>query len=354
MTRTRQIPYSVLDLAWIPTGSTPAEALQRTRELAVLAEQLGYNRYWMAEHHNMSGVACCATSVVLGYVAAATSTIRIGSGGVMLPNHAPLVIAEQFGTLDALYPGRIDLGLGRAPGTDGLTVQALRRDPYSAAESFPQDVMELQSYFEPFEPGAAPAHPALAPLDRPWSLQKVMAVPAAGRKVPLWMLGSSTYGAQVAAALGLPYVFASHFAPQALHAALQIYRQNFRPSKQLDRPYAMVCAHVYCAETEAEAQLHASTLKQMFYNLHRGTPKQLQPPMENFEQHCTPAELAGIQQTMLYSCIGTPPIVAQKLQEFAASTQADEVMIASPYFDQQARLQSYRLAKQALDALSPA
>lgn len=331
MNPARKIPYSVLDLAWIPQGSTPAQALQRSRELAVLVERLGFNRYWMAEHHNMPGVACCATSLVLGYVAAATSTIRIGSGGVMLPNHAPLLVAEQFGTLDALYPGRVDLGVGRAPGTDSLTVQALRRDPYSAAESFPQDVQELQAYFEPVQPG-----------------QKVAAIPAAGRKVPIWMLGSSTYGAQVAAALGLPYVFASHFAPQQLHSALQIYRQHFRPSKQLDKPYAMVCAHVYAAETETEAQLHASTLQQMFYNLHRGTPKQLQAPQAEFEQSCSAAELAGIKQTMRYSCVGTGQRVAAKLQEFAEATQADEIMIASPFFDHAARLRSYEIAAQAL------
>lgn len=352
MTKPQQLACSVLDLAWVPDGDTAAQALQRTRELALLAEQCGYHRYWVAEHHNMPGVACCATSVVLGYVAAATSTLRIGSGGVMLPNHAPLVIAEQFGTLDSLYPGRIDLGLGRAPGTDGLTVQALRRDPYTAADSFPQDVQELQSYFEPLQPGAAPAHPAPAPFDRPWSSQKVRAIPAAGRQVPFWILGSSTYGAQVAAALGLPFAFASHFAPQALHAALQLYRQHFRPSKQLDKPYVMVCAHAFCADTDAEAQWHASTLKQMFYNLHRGTPKQLQPPMENFEQHCTPAELAGIQQSMRYSCIGSPESMALKVREFAAATQADEVMLAAPFYNQQARLKSYRLIKQAVD-MSP-
>jgi len=329
--QTRKIPYSILDLAWIPAGSTPAQALQHTRELAVLAERLGYHRYWVAEHHNMPGVACCATSLVLGYVAAATSTIRVGSGGVMLPNHAPLVIAEQFGTLDTLYPGRVDLGLGRAPGTDGLTVQALRRDPYSAAESFPQDVQELQAYFEPLEPG-----------------QKVAAIPATGRKVPIWILGSSTYGAQVAAALGLPYAFAAHFAPQALHAALQIYRQHFRPSAQLDKPYAMVCVHVFAADTEAEARLQSSTLQQMFYNLHRGTPKHLQPPKANFEQNCSPAELAGIKQTTRYACIGTGEQIAASLQQFAETTQADEIMIAAPFYDHAARLRSYEIAAQAL------
>jgi luciferase family oxidoreductase group 1 len=249
----------------------------------------------------------------------------------MLPNHAPLVIAEQFGTLDCLYPGRIDLGLGRAPGTDGLTVQALRRDPYTAADSFPQDVQELQAYFEPLQPG-----------------QKVTAVPAVGRKVPLWILGSSTYGAQVAAAFGLPYVFASHFSPQALHVALQLYRQHFRPSAQLDKPYAMVCAHAYVAESEAEAQLHATTLQQMFYNLHRGTPRQLQPPNADFLSTCSAAELAGIHQTMQYCCIGTGAQVADKLHQFAETTQADELMIAAPFYDHAARLRSHELLAQHL------
>jgi luciferase family oxidoreductase group 1 len=334
MATQRNIPYSILDLAWIPDGSTPAQALHHSRELAILGEQLGYHRYWMAEHHNMPGVACCATSLVLGYVAAATSRIRIGSGGVMLPNHAPLVIAEQFGTLECLYPGRIDLGLGRAPGTDGLTVQALRREPYTAADSFPQDVQELQAYFGPMKPGA-----------------KVAAIPATGRKVPLWILGSSTYGAQVAAVLGLPYVFASHFAPQALHAALQLYRQHFRPSAQLAQPYVMVCAHVYAADTQAEAQLHASTLQQMFYNLHLGTPKQLQAPDAGFAQSCSAAEFAGIQQTMKYSCIGTGKMIATKLAEFAAATQADEIMIAAPFFDHAARLRSYEITARQLQIM---
>jgi luciferase family oxidoreductase group 1 len=330
----RTTPCSILDLAWIPQNSTPAAALHHSRELAVLGEQLGYYRYWMAEHHNMSGVACCATSLVLGYVAAATTRIRIGSGGVMLPNHAPLIIAEQFGTLDCLYPGRIDLGLGRAPGTDGLTVQALRRDPYTAADSFPQDVQELQAYFAPLQPG-----------------QKVAAIPAAGRKLPLWILGSSTYGAQVAAALGLPYVFASHFAPQALHSALQLYRQHFRPSAQLDEPYVMVCAHVYAADTQAEATLHASTLQQMFYNLQRGTPKQLQAPVVDFKQSCSAAEFAGIKQTMKYSCVGTGKQVAAALQQFAEVTQADEIMIAAPFYDHAARLRSYEITARHMNIM---
>jgi luciferase family oxidoreductase group 1 len=331
--KTHSLPISILDLAWVPAGDTPALALQRTRELAVLAEQLGFHRFWVAEHHNSPGVACCATSLVLGYVAAATTTIRVGSGGVMLPNHAPLVVAEQFGTLDTLYPGRVDLGLGRAPGTDGLTVQALRRDPYTAADSFPQDVLELQSYFAPLTPEV-----------------KVAAIPAAGRQVPLWILGSSTYGAQVAAALGMPYVFASHFAPQALQVALDIYRRTFRPSAQLDKPYAMVCAHVYCADSEAEAQLQFSTLQQMFYNLHRGRPEPLQPPKIGFLDNLSPAQRVGIEQATRYSAVGTPEHVAEKLLAFAVDTQADELMIASPYFDHQARLKSHRLVKKALAA----
>lgn len=324
-----RVPFSILDLAWIPDGSTPGQALHHTKELAQRAEAWGYHRYWVAEHHNMPGVACCATAVVLGYVAAATSRIRVGSGGVMLPNHAPLLIAEQFGTLDFLYPGRIDLGLGRAPGTDGLTVRALRRDPYTAADSFPQDVMELQSYFQPLQPG-----------------QKVAAIPAVGRKVPLWILGSSTYGAQVAAALGLPYAFASHFAPQALMTALQVYRSEFRPSEYLQQPYVMVGVHVYAADSDDEAQYLSSTLQQMFFNLHRGTPKQLQAPVRDFEARCSPAELAGIKQAMRYSCVGARETVAAKLREFVAQTQADEVMIAAPMFDHAARLRSYEITAQ--------
>lgn len=326
MSTPSRIPFSVLDLAWIPEGSSVAQALQNTRDLAQHAERWGFHRYWVAEHHNMPGVACCATSVVLGYVAAATSHMRVGSGGVMLPNHAPLVIAEQFGTLDALYPGRIDLGLGRAPGTDGLTVRALRRDPYTAADAFPQDVQELQAYFQTTQPG-----------------QKVSAIPAAGRNVPLWILGSSIYGAQVAAALGMPYAFASHFAPQALHAALEIYRSKFQPSEFLQQPYVMLGMHIYAADTADEAQYLASTLQQMFFNLHRGTPRQLQPPVPNFEQHASAAELAGINQAMRYSCIGTRDSVAAKLREFVAQTHADELMIASPMFDHAARLRSYEI-----------
>lgn len=334
MSTARRLPFSVLDLAWIPAGGTAAQALHNTRELAQLAEGLGYRRYWVAEHHNMPGVACCATSVVLGYIGAATSKIRIGSGGVMLPNHAPLVVAEQFGTLDALYPGRVDLGLGRAPGTDGLTVRALRRDPFTAADAFPQDVLELQAYFRATQPG-----------------QKVSAIPAAGRDVPLWILGSSTYGAQVAAAFGLPYAFASHFAPQALHAALELYRSNFKPSEQLQKPYVMVGAHVYAADTADEAQYLSSSLQQMFFNLQRGTPRQLQAPIHDFEERASAAELAGVKQAMRYSCIGTRDMVAAKLREFAEQTQADEIMIASPMFDHGARLRSYEIAAEIAEML---
>src|SRR5882757_4880305 len=326
MSAPRRIPFSVLDLAWIAEGSTPAQALQNTRDLAQHAERWGYHRYWLAEHHNMPGVACCATSIVLGYVAAATSRMRVGSGGIMLPNHAPLVVAEQFGTLDALYPGRIDLGLGRAPGTDDLTVHALRRDPYTAADSFPQDVLELQTYFQATQPG-----------------QKVSAIPAAGRNVPLWILGSSTYGAQVAAALGLPYAFASHFAPQELHAALEVYRDQFQPSEYLQAPYVMLSVHVYAADTADEAQYLSTTLLQLFYNLRRGTPRRLQAPSRDFEQSVSAAELVSAKQAMRYSCSGTKEMIAAKLREFVEQTQADEIMIASPMFDHDARLRSYEI-----------
>src|SRR5918995_2553267 len=265
---------SILDLTFVPESGTPAEGLRRALELAQHAERWGYRRFWLAEHHNMVGVASAATSIVIGYIASGTRTIRVGAGGIMLPNHSPLVIAEQFGTLESLYPGRIDLGLGRAPGTDQRTLRALRRDLMSA-ESFPQDVVELQALLGPRKPG-----------------QVVEAVPGTGLEVPLWILGSSLYGAQLAAALGMPYAFASHFAPADLMAALATYRASFQPSAKLAAPYAMVGANVVVAETDAEARRLFTSVQQGVTNLLRGARGQLQPPIDDIESYWTPAEKA--------------------------------------------------------------
>ncbi len=261
------IPFSVLDLSPIGEGSTATQAFRNTVDLAQHAERWNYKRYWLAEHHNMTGIASAATSVVIGHVAGATKTIRVGSGGIMLPNHSPLVIAEQFGTLESLYPGRIDLGLGRAPGTDQRTARAMRRDLMQAAENFPQDVLELQALLGPVQQG-----------------QVIRAVPGAGTNVPLWILGSSTFGAQLAAMLGLPFAFASHFAPTQLMEALEIYRAHFEPSAQLDKPYAVVGVNIFAAETEAEARRLMTSMQQQFVNLRRGTPGQLRPPVDNMDE----------------------------------------------------------------------
>ncbi|MFT3906662.1 MAG: LLM class flavin-dependent oxidoreductase [Steroidobacteraceae bacterium] len=320
-----RIPLSVLDLAWIPEGSTAAQALAHSRELAQLAEACGYHRHWVAEHHNMPGVACTATSVVLGYLAAATARIRVGSGGVMLPNHAPLLIAEQFGTLDTLYPGRIDLGVGRAPGTDGLTVRALRRT-LNAADRFAEDVQELQYFFQALEPG-----------------QRIQAVPAAGRDVPIWILGSSTWGAQLAAALGLPFAFAAHFAPRDLEAALALYRSGFQPSPQLAKPYVMVGVHVYAADTADQARLLVTTLQQLFLGLHSGRPRALQPPRADLEATTAAADMASVLQSMRYAAVGTADQVRASLDELVQRTGADELIIASPMYDHGARMRSYEL-----------
>ncbi len=321
---------SILDLAFVPEGSTPAEALRRSLELAQHAERLGYKRFWLAEHHNMAGVASAATSVVIGYIAAGTRSIRVGAGGIMLPNHSPLVIAEQFGTLESLYPGRIDLGLGRAPGTDQRTLRALRRDLMSA-ESFPQDVVELQALFGPRRPG-----------------QAVEAVPGTGLDVPLWILGSSLYGAQLAAALGLPYAFASHFAPTDLKPALATYRGGFKPSPQLAAPYAMVGANVVVAETDAEARRLFTSVQQAVTNLLRGTRGQLQPPIDDIESYWTPAEQAQASRMLACSFVGSPATVRAGLAELIADTRADEVIVAAGIFDQAARLRSYELLAEAM------
>ncbi|HUL81492.1 MAG TPA: LLM class flavin-dependent oxidoreductase [Gammaproteobacteria bacterium] len=329
---------SVLDLAFVSDGSTPAEALRNTLDLARHAERWGYTRYWLAEHHNMVGIASAATSIVIAHVAGGTKTIRVGAGGIMLPNHAPLVIAEQFGTLESLFPGRIDLGLGRAPGTDQRTLRALRRDPLGA-ESFPQDVLELQAYFGALQPG-----------------QVVQAVPGTGLEVPLWILGSSLYGAQLAAALGLPYAFASHFAPDDLMPALAIYRENFRPSAQLAKPYAMVGANVIVADTDAEARRLFTSAQQAFTNLLRGARGQLRPPIDDIESYWAPHEKAQAMRMLACSFVGSPATVRAGLERFVADTSADEVIVAAAIYDHAARLRSYELLAEGfeLSKLAPA
>ncbi|HET7137744.1 MAG TPA: LLM class flavin-dependent oxidoreductase [Gaiellaceae bacterium] len=318
-------PLSILDLAPIPERATAAEALRNTADLARHAEEWGYRRYWLAEHHNAAGIASAATAVVIAHVAAATSTIRVGSGGIMLPNHSPLVIAEQFGTLAELHPGRIDLGLGRAPGTDRPTIAALRRD-LTAADTFPQDVLELQHY-----------------LDDPKGAQLVHAVPGAGTKVPLWILGSSLYGAQLAAALGLPYAFASHFAPEALLPALEVYRTSFRPSPTLDAPYAMVGANVVVADEDTEARRLFTSAQQSFANIVRGRRGRLPAPIDDIDAYWTDAERERASAMLSRSFVGSPETVRAGLEDFAAVTAADEIIVAAAIHDHAARLRSYEL-----------
>jgi luciferase family oxidoreductase group 1 len=325
---------SVLDLAPISEGSNPAEALRRSLDLAQHAERWGYNRFWLAEHHSMPGIASAATSVVISHVAGGTSKIRVGAGGIMLPNHSPLVIAEQFGTLASLFPGRIDLGVGRAPGTDQMTVRALRRSPGSA-ESFPQDVAELMAYFRPAEPG-----------------QVVQAVPGEGLHVPIWILGSSLFGAQLAAAMGLPFAFASHFAPALMMQAIDLYRAGFRPSDQLDRPYVMLGINVIAADSDPEAEWLFTSLQQAFLNLRRGRPGRLPPPVEDFARNLGSMEQAMIRDTLACSVVGSPDTVQQGLDAFMAGTGADELMVTAQIFDHQARLRSFELTAEARNALT--
>jgi len=317
---------SILDLAPIPQGSDVSRALANTIELARHAERLGYDRYWLAEHHNMPGVASAATSVLIGAVAAATRTIRVGAGGIMLPNHAPLVIAEQFGTLNALYPGRIDLGLGRAPGSDMATARALRRAQASGGDDFPNDVLELMQWFEPATEG-----------------QRIRANPGEGQAVPLWILGSSTYGAQLAAHLGLPYAFASHFAPADLKPALEIYRSNFRPSSQLAEPRVMLGFNVFAADTDAKAQLLFSSLQQAFINLRTGRPGKLPAPVENYAAQLDPSARSMLSQALSCSAVGSAATVGARLDAFIADTQADELMITSQIWDPVARTRSLEI-----------
>jgi len=318
----------VLDLAPIVEGETPAGALRNSLDLARHVEEWGYNRFWLAEHHNAVGIASAATAVVIAEVAAATQTIRVGSGGIMLPNHAPLVIAEQFGTLEALHPGRIDLGLGRAPGTDQLTVLALRRDP-AAADTFPQDVVELQHYLAEPQPG-----------------QAVRATPGAGARVPIWILGSSLFGAQLAAMLGLPYAFASHFAPEALLPALDVYRSTFQPSEQLQEPYAMVGANAIVADDDATARRLFTSVQQSFTNILRGRRGQLPPPIDDIEQFWTPFERERASAMLRRSFVGSLDNVRTQLEAFAEETAADELIVAAAIHDHAARLRSYELLAQ--------
>jgi luciferase family oxidoreductase group 1 len=328
------IPFSVLDLSPIALGSDAGQSLRNSLDLAQHAEKWGYRRYWLAEHHSMPGIASAATSVVIGHVAAGTSRIRVGAGGIMLPNHSPLVIAEQFGTLEALFPGRIDLGLGRAPGSDQTTARALRRTLASDPEQFPQDVMELLHYFAPAEPG-----------------QTVLAVPGVGLKVPLWILGSSLFGAQVAAALGLPFAFASHFAPAMMMQAVEIYRARFRPSEQLERPHVMLGFNIFAADSDAEAQLLATSMQQAFVNLRSGRPSQLPPPKQGYEAQLPPAAKAMLADVLSCSAIGSLPTVHSALSAFIKRTQPDELMVTSQIFDHAARLRSYEIAAQVRDSL---
>jgi luciferase family oxidoreductase group 1 len=323
------VELAVLDLAPVSEGKTPADAFKNARDLAQHVERLGYKRYWVAEHHNMVGIASAATSVVIGYIAGSTTKIRVGAGGIMLPNHSPLIIAEQFGTLESLYPGRIDLGLGRAPGTDQNTWRALRREA-SASERFPQDVIELQALLGPVDPG-----------------QTIQAVPGANTNVPLWILGSSLFGAQLAAVLGLPYAFASHFAPDALIQALEVYRAKFRPSEQLQQPYAMAAVNVAAAETDAEAQRLFTSAQQGFVDMIRGTRGQLAPPIDDIDSFWTPAEERHVSRMLTRSVVGGPETVRRGIEAFVAETGVDEVIVASAIYDHADRLRSYQILAEA-------
>ncbi len=320
------IPVSVLDLATIVEGEGPRDAFKRSLSLAQDAESLGYTRYWFAEHHNMESVASAATSVLIGYVAGGTKTIRVGAGGIMLPNHAPLVIAEQFGTLEALYPKRIDLGLGRAPGTDGLTALALRRNLQGGVDSFPGDVIELMNYLAPRDEAA-----------------RVRAIPGEGTEVPLWLLGSSTYSAQLAAHLGLPFAFAAHFAPTHLEEALQLYKENFQPSAYHKQPYAMACVNVIAADSDGEAARLATSFYQVFLGLIRNKRRPLQPPIDEAMLDWTVTEQYTLQQMMEYSFIGSVAKVKEELQAFVNRTGVNELMVASHIYDLEAKKGSYRL-----------
>lgn len=328
------IPYSILDISPIPQGFTAADALRNSLDVARHAEKWGYTRYWVAEHHNMMGNASSATAVLIGYIAAGTSHIRVGSGGVMLPNHAPLVIAEQFGTLEALYPGRIELGLGRAPGTDQMTARALRRDLLGSDDRFPQDVRELQHYFGPLQEG-----------------QSVKAIPGVDSNVPIWILGSSLYGAQLAAHFGLPYAFASHFAPEQLLEAMKIYRELFKPSAQQAKPYAAFVMNVVAADTDEEAQYLFTTLQQNVVRMRRNTRGQLPPPITDMNEFCEPHEQAAADHTLQVSVVGSMETVKKGMRRWLDLTGANEIILTGQIFDHQARLRSFEIAAQAAQSL---
>lgn len=328
MNRREPIVLSILDLVPVVVGATPRDALRNSLDLAQHAERFGYHRYWVAEHHNMTGIASAATAVVICHLAGGTSTIRVGAGGIMLPNHTPLTIAEQFGTLESLFPGRIDLGLGRAPGTDQRTLRAFRRNP-SSAEEFPRDVQELQALLAPVRAG-----------------QAVQAVPGGGLEVPLWILGSSLFGAQLAAALGLPFAFASHFAPDALMEAIAIYRNHFRPSAQLARAYTMVGVNVVAADSDADARRLFTTVQQGFTNLLRGRPGPFQPPIDDIEQYWTPLEKVQASRMLRYALVGSPTTVRLGLDRLTSATQADELIAVSHIYEHAARLRSYEILAQ--------
>lgn len=328
------IPFSVLDLSPIVEGGDARRAFDETLALAQAADRLGYQRFWLAEHHNMPGIASAATAIVIGHVAAGTERIRVGSGGVMLPNHAPLVVAEQFGTLETLYPGRIDLGLGRAPGTDGATARALRRY-FEGADHFPRDVVELIQWFEP----AAENQP-------------VRAVPGAGLRVPIWLLGSSLFSAQLAGQLGLPYAFASHFAPELLLEALALYRRNFTPSDRLAAPHAMAVLNVFAAETDDEGVRLATSMQQSFARLSTGKPGRLPPPVDDIAAVLTPQQIEGARSRLTYSAVGGPETVKKQLSDFIALTQVDELMITGMMFDKAARIRSLEIVAEARERLA--
>ncbi len=327
----QEIPFSVLDLAPITEGNTAATSFKNSLDLAQRAEQLGYNRYWLAEHHNMDSVASSATAVLIGYIAGGTKTIRVGSGGIMLPNHAPLIVAEQFGTLASLYPDRIDLGLGRAPGTDQLTSAALRRGRIETAEDFPSDIQTLQQLFS---------------ADN--STAKVRAIPGEGLNIPIWILGSSADSARLAAMLGLPYAFASHFAPSQFLTAIDIYRRGFRPSQYLDKPYVMACVNVIAADTTAEAQYLSTSFVQLLKGIVTGKRKPLPPPVTSIEHLLTNEVQALIHQMMHYSFIGDVQKVLHEITKFLTEGQVDEIMVTSHIYDHIARVHSYELLKEVI------
>jgi luciferase family oxidoreductase group 1 len=323
------VPLSVLDLCPIVEGAGPADALRNSLDLAQHAERWGFHRFWLAEHHNMPGIASAATAVVIGHVAAGTSRIRVGAGGVMLPNHAPLVVAEQFGTLESLFPGRIDLGLGRAPGTDMQTTRALRREAVAAADRFPDDVRELQDYFRS-PPG-----------------QTVRAIPGAGLRVPIWLLGSSLFSAQLAAQLGLPFAFASHFAPELMFAALDIYRREFQPSEQLERPRTMIGVNVIAADTDADAQRLFTSIQRAFINLQRGRPGPLPPPVDSMAGQITEMEGVALERRLACSVVGAPETVRTGLADLVRMTETDEIIATAMIYDHAARLRSFEILADA-------